>query len=141
MLKKILAVLIVAGLCFSTNAQAEVKKLSGARFGATYLSSGELEKTIDSKLISQYGWQLETKIAEGSEFCGLIEWVFLAGGMEQGMFLPSASSLFGIRNEAGMEFAMGPNLSLSGIGMVFAAGQTFEKRRTQYSNKCELGLF
>ena len=127
MLKKFLALLMVVGLCFSTNARAEVKQLSGARFGATYLSSGELSKTIDTQLISQYGWQLETRIADGQEFSGLIEWVFLAGGMEKGMFLPSVSSLFGLRNDAGMEVAMGPNLSLSGVGMVVAAGQTFEK--------------
>ena len=56
----------------------------------------------------------------------LVEWVFLAGGMDQGYFLPSISSLVGLRNASGYEFAAGPNLSLSGISYVVAVGKNFE---------------
>ena len=42
--------------------------------------------------------------------------------MEKGKFLPSFSSLVGVRTYSGFEFALGPNLSLSGIGMVFGMG-------------------
>ena len=45
--------------------------------------------------------------------------------MEQGMFLPSVSSLVGVRAGSGFEFAVGPNLSVAGIGMVFSIGQNF----------------
>ena len=45
--------------------------------------------------------------------------------MEKGLFLPSVSSLVGLRSEHGYEFAAGPNLSLSGLGMVFTAGYNF----------------
>jgi hypothetical protein len=45
--------------------------------------------------------------------------------MEKGMFLPSASSIIGARTANGLEFGVGPNLSLSGIGMVFGVGYNF----------------
>ena len=43
------------------------------------------------------------------------------------MFLPSASSIIGARTDGnGLEFGVGPNLSLSGIGMVFGVGYNFK---------------
>ena len=50
----------------------------------------------------------------------------LIGGMENGLFLPSISSMVGARTSKGIEFAMGPNLSLGGIAMVFGAGYNFK---------------
>ena len=44
--------------------------------------------------------------------------------MERGKFLPSISSLIGLRTEEGFE-KMGPNLTLAGIGMVFGVGFTY----------------
>ena len=38
------------------------------------------------------------------------------------MFLPSVSSMVGVRTAKGIEFAIGPNLSLGGIAMVIGAG-------------------
>ncbi len=45
--------------------------------------------------------------------------------MEQGKFLHSVSSLIGVRAGSGFEFAVGPNLSVGGVGMVFSIGQNF----------------
>jgi hypothetical protein len=42
------------------------------------------------------------------------------------MFLPSVSSLVGVRTASGIEFAVGPNLSLGGIAMVIGAGYNFK---------------
>ena len=42
------------------------------------------------------------------------------------MFLPSVSSMVGVRTSKGIEFAVGPNLSLGGIAMVFGAGYNFK---------------
>ena len=58
---------------------------------------------------------------------GLVEWVALIGGMEKGMFLPSFSSLVGVRSQKGFEFATGPNLSTSGLAFVFALGYNYTK--------------
>jgi len=76
--------------------------------------------------ISQYGWQWESRFADGGDITGIVEWIALVGGMEKGMFLPSASSMVGLRTAKGIEFAVGPNLSLGGIAMVFGAGYNFK---------------
>ena len=45
---------------------------------------------------------------------------------EQGKFLPSATSIIGARTNKGLELGVGPNLSLSGVGMVFGVGYNFK---------------
>ena len=62
-----------------------------------------------------------TGTAEGPQATDVIT----CGGMEKGMFLPSASSIIGARMDNGLEFGVGPNLSLSGIGIVISAGYNF----------------
>jgi hypothetical protein len=51
--------------------------------------------------------------------------VVLAGGLEQGAFLPSVSWLVGLRTASGMEFGVGPNLTPAGSALAFAAGVTY----------------
>jgi hypothetical protein len=103
---------------------------SGPRFGFTYLPEALVDSLKAHKIdvgstISQFGWQLEHEIhvtAEGPMV--LNEWVFLAGGLEKGVFLPSATWLVGARGRSGNEIAFGPNVSLSGVGLALAAGVT-----------------
>ena len=134
---------IVFGLVILT-ANAQIQKLAGPRVGLTVLTHGSSADFINDRsseyngfdevwtegqkmaFISQYGWQWESRFAENDEVAGLVEWVVVVGGMEQGMFLPAVSSLVGIRTGSGMEAAFGPNLSLSGIGMVFTVGKNFK---------------
>lgn len=111
-------------------------KLGGPRFGVTYITGATAEKMRDEyemyPLITQFGWQLETRfftLDNGAS--GVAELVGLIGGMEQGKFLPSANLLLGYRSPKGIEFGVGPNLSLSGLAFVFGAGFTF---RGQYVN-------
>ena len=68
----------------------------------------------------------KSRFADGGNVTGIVEWIVLVGGMEKGMFLPSASSIIGARMDNGLEFGVGPNLSLSGIGMVFGLGYNFK---------------
>ena len=132
-------ILSIALIFVASISQAQVVKLSGPRIGATVITTGSASDLIQNRLfpgdpgwgnssealITQYGWQLETKFMESDEISGLVEWVFLVGGMERGLFLPSVSSLFGMRAKSGFEGALGPNLSLTGVGMVLAVGYTF----------------
>ena len=125
---------------------SEVSKLTGPRFGFTYIGDGstsqvlnrvhEMDSTEYSEFgtglpftyTTQYGWQWETRFADsGGPIVGLVEWVAFVGGMEKGMFLPSFPSLVGVRGQGGFEFATGPNLSASGLGFVFAAGYNIRK--------------
>ena len=138
-MKKILLALTL-GLGLLT-ANAQIQQLAGPRLGFTILTHGSSADFINDRaedhngdyigdqkmaFISQYGWQWESRFADGGEVTGIVEWVALAGGMEQGMFLPSVSSLVGLRSDAGIEFAAGPNISLSGVSMLISAGYNFK---------------
>ncbi|MBK5278721.1 MAG: hypothetical protein JJE09_07645, partial [Bacteroidia bacterium] len=112
-------------------------KFSGPRIGFTIIGGGIAADKIRDRgktpFITQFGWQFETRIftlKDGTS--GLFEFVPLIGGMEQGMFLPSFSALFGIRGKKGTEFAFGPNLSLTGAGMVLAVGTSFHSENVYF---------
>jgi hypothetical protein len=113
-------------------------KLSGPRIGFTVLSqrySDNIKEEYGTELnnfMTQFGWQFETRVftlEDGTS--GLFEFVPLVGGLDQGKFLPSLSALVGIRGPKGLEFGVGPNVSLTGAGLVLAAGTNF---RTQGVN-------
>tara|TARA_R110001592_G_scaffold5254_2_gene28902 strand:- start:464 stop:1051 length:588 start_codon:yes stop_codon:yes gene_type:complete len=140
-MKKILLTLAL-GLGLLT-ANAQIEKLAGPRLGFTFISAGPIADVLNdgfdfdgedeqhgstgSAFTTLYGWQWESRFADGGgEIVGIVEWIVLVGGMEKGMFLPSASSIIGARMDNGLEFGVGPNLSLSGIGMVFGVGYNFK---------------
>lgn len=103
------------------------KHYGGPRIGMTIISDGSISKSIGANVISQFGWQFETRfftVDNGAS--GLFEFIPMVGGMERGIFLPSATALIGFRTGKGHEFGCGPTLSLSGFGMVFAAGTSFQ---------------
>jgi hypothetical protein len=105
---------------------------SGPRFGFTYLPAAVVDtlkgRGIEvDEIISQFGWQLEHEIHVSPDGPMVLnEWVFLAGGLERGVFLPSASWLVGARTKTGNEVAFGPNVSLAGVGLAVAAGTTLK---------------
>ena len=141
-MKKILLTLVLALGLLTANAQIE--KLAGPRIGVTFIGAGpvadflhegfDFDDDRDGKhgstgpaFTTQYGWQWESRFADGGgDVVGIVEWIVLVAGMEQGMFLPSATSVIGARTANGLEFGVGPNLSLSGIGMVFGVGYNFK---------------
>lgn len=122
-----------------------VNQMSGPRFGFTYISDGSTAQYLNRihemdslefaeagplpfTWTTQYGWQWESRFADtGGPVVGLVEWIALIGGMEKGMFLPSFSSLVGVRSQGGFEFATGPSLSASGLSFIFAMGYNYTK--------------
>jgi len=134
---------ITLGLGLLT-ASAQIQKLAGPRVGMTFITQGStadfIHKGFDyvdrddvklgetgSAFTTQYGWQWESRFADGGgDVTGIVEWIALVGGMEQGLFLPSISSVIGARTISGFEVGVGPNLSLSGVGMLFAVGYNFK---------------
>jgi len=140
-MKRILLTLAL-GLGLLT-ANAQIEKLAGPRVGVTFISPGPIADFLHDgfdfdgdeeqygstgpAITTLYGWQWESRFADGGgQIVGIVEWIVLVGGMEKGMFLPSASSIIGARMDNGLEFGVGPNLSLSGIGMVFGVGYNFK---------------
>jgi hypothetical protein len=109
---------------------AERVRLSGPRFGVTYLGGAIVDSLaahdIDvSPVITQFGWQFERLIFTGETgLSAVTEWVVLVGGLEQSTFLPSVSWLVGLRGARGAEFGVGPNVSLAGTALVIAGGFT-----------------
>ena len=115
------------------------KKFSGPRVGLTFITNGTTADYINNEgkkpFITQFGWQFEKRIftiENGTS--GIVEFVPLVGGLEQGLFLPSANLLIGLRGggKQAYEFALGPNLSVSGVGMVFAAGTNFNSGKVNF---------
>jgi hypothetical protein len=112
-------------------------KFSGPRIGLTVIGSGwaadKLRDRGKTPVVTQFGWQFETRIFtlhDGTT--GLFEFVPAIGGLEQGMFLPSFNALIGIRGKKGAEFAFGPNLSLTGAGLVIALGSSFHTENVYF---------
>jgi len=145
-MKKIITIVLLSVSVLSADAQ--VDKLAGPRVGVTMVQAGSLASILRKDVslfsddiredwtgstgkygavMSQYGWQWESRFADsGGDVVGLVEWIALVGGMEKGMFLPSVSSMVGLRTASGFEFAAGPNLSLGGIAMVIGIGKTLK---------------
>ena len=116
---------IMLTMAIPTHAQ-KIDRLAGPRVGVTFLTPGFMSEELETSMITQYGWQWESRFADNGDIAGLVEWVVVVGGMERQMFLPSVSSLVGVRTGQGMEYAVGPNLSATGINMVFTIGKNFK---------------
>jgi len=109
---------------------ARTVHLSGPRIGITMLSDGVVNKLktegVDLKpTISQFGWQTERQFySRDGGVTALNEWVFLLGGLDQGVAVPSLSWLVGLRTREGAEIGVGPNVTPAGVALAFAAGVT-----------------
>ena len=144
-MKRIITIVLLSVSILSVDAQ--VDKLAGPRVGVTMVQAGSLASILRKDVslfsddireewtgstgkygavMSQYGWQWESRFLDGGDVVGIVEWIALVGGMEKGMFLPSVSSMVGLRTASGFEFAAGPNLSIGGIAMVIGIGKTLK---------------
>ncbi len=124
------------------------KTFSGPRIGFTYISSGTaadyLARQGKQNFVTQFGWQFEGRLfTVENGMSGIIEFVPLIGGIEQGMFIPSVNLLIGLRGgeKRSYEFAMGPHFSVvpnylgqhkGSVGLVIAAGTSFKKGNVNF---------
>jgi len=121
----------------------EPVKLSGFRIGVSWLvpkgSSQEyLKKVINddniNPMLSLFGWQHEVRYFSGNNLTGVVEFIGLLGGFNQGLIIPSLTMPIGIRTASGYEIGAGPHLSMKGndngsmftMGFVVAGGVTFK---------------
>ena len=133
------AALLFVGLASPLHAQsgtqapppARTLSLSGPRVGLTFLSDGVIKKLGENNVhvgstVSQFGWQFERQFyAKQGGVTALNEWIFLLGGLDQSVAIPSLSWLVGLRTGAGAEFGVGPNVTPAGVALAVAAGVTF----------------
>lgn len=107
----------------------------GPRVGAMYIMTtpAEFTEKVNQSfegsyfpVVSLFGLILEQRILLGntdSHFA--FQEVILVGGLEQSIAILSGALLIGYRGSSGLEFGVGPSLSISGIGVIVAAGWTF----------------
>jgi hypothetical protein len=109
---------------------AKTVTLSGPRFGFTSLGEGVVKALHDRQIdvgnsISQFGWQFEKQLyRKDSGLAAVNELIVLAGGLDQGVAIPSATWMVGMRTKEGTEFGVGPNVTPAGVALAFAAGVT-----------------
>ena len=113
------------------------KFYNGPRIGFTYISPSAVSRELKDFGLKPYfsmlGWQFESRFfhnPNGSHV--MFEFVPMIGGLEQGMFLPSGNFLLGYRSARGVEFGLGPNISPSGVSMLFSIGKSFEANGMVY---------
>ena len=117
-----------------TRADSVTERLSGTywgpRIGFSFLSAPVQDKLKTKNItvapfILQFGWTNELRFVISDSAPMLAsQLVFLVGGAEQGVLLPSINWLLGIRGTGGTEFGLGPSVSLAGANIVVAAGVT-----------------
>ncbi|MBF8297067.1 MAG: hypothetical protein HW389_3612, partial [Bacteroidetes bacterium] len=106
------------------------RNLGGPRLGVTYVmggGNGELVRKLRDKgigtTISQFGWHFEYQIIpEGGGPQFVIQAVPFVGGVEYGTVIPSLTLAMGIRLPEGIEFGLGPNVIVGGLGKSFNYG-------------------
>jgi hypothetical protein len=154
-MKKFTFLFIASLIGFSTFAQRppvlrdsstpiiEPLKLSGPRVGIIGVLEADYSRLYEMSnyfsvenpihpVLSTFGWQFETQFfAAPNGTAGLIEFIPLISGFEQGLFIPSLNMIFGLRTGEGLEVGVGPGVSLLGTGMIAAAGYNF---RSDYLN-------
>ena len=125
----------------------------GPRVGVTYVvtSTDDFNDRLQEEfpdsdrtyrpIFSQFGIHLERRVQLGeTDNAFLLQGVFLIGGMDQALIIPSLSGFIGFRFANGFEFGLGPNMTPGfrdsddfnngddvglNLGIVFAAGYTF----------------
>jgi hypothetical protein len=146
----LILVFLVLGAAFTAAQVGEpprrLEVTFGPRVGVSYVLAGfeEFNDAVQNifpdgsreyiPIFTQFGLNLEQRIRLGetqSHFA--FQEVLLLGGLDQGIFLPSLSALVGFRSRAGLEFGLGPNLSLKrssgdigvSLAVAFSVGWTF----------------
>ena len=124
-------------------AKIKEKRFGGPRVGLTYIGQGTVATYLSTlnkyPMFTQFGWQFEKRLftIEGG-MSGLAEFIPMIGGIEQGLIVPNASLLIGLRSggKRTFEFALGPNFSVVAdykgrndlsTGLVIGAGMNFQK--------------
>lgn len=137
-MKKILVAAVGMMLMASTTADGQSTagspqvKRSGPRYGAIWLSPALLDSIstrIDNQKInstmSLFGWEFQRELLQNPTGAAPVASLVIGvAGLDQGLVLPSASWIVGIRTREDIEIGIGPNLSLAGAALALTAGIT-----------------
>lgn len=106
---------------------------SGPRYGAIWLSTG-IADTISAHFKNQkinsttslFGWEFERELLKNPGAMTPVSSLVLGvAGLDQGLVLPSATWIIGMRTRDDFELGIGPNVSLAGPALALTGGMTF----------------
>jgi len=140
--------LVLAALPASTQEPEKTKRLEivyGPRVGVTWVATSrqDFDAAIQGvfpadreyfPIFTQFGFSLEQRIRLGttqSHFA--FQEVLILGGLDQNIIMPSLSVMIGFRSRIGLEFGLGPNVSLKrspegpgvDLSVAYSLGWTF----------------
>ncbi len=109
----------------SNNPESIILKTAGPRFGFTgftgraaeYIQRPKVDGGLEGiPVMFQFGYQFEKQYLNEGNFQGLLEFIPMITGADQGQFIPSFSLLNGFRSQkTGLEIAFGPSFSFSKV--------------------------
>jgi len=109
----------------SNNPESVILKTAGPRFGFTgftgraaeYIQRPKVDGGLEGiPFMFQFGYQFEKQYLNEGNFQGLLEFIPMVTGVDQGQFIPSFSILNGFRSQkTGLEIAFGPSFSFSKV--------------------------
>lgn len=109
------------------------EKRSGPRYGVLWLSPALVDSIqVHEKhqrvngTTSLFGWEFQTQLLRNPGGAAPITNVVLGiAGLDQGLVLPTATWLVGLRTRDDFEAGIGPNVSVAGAALALTAGRTF----------------
>lgn len=146
-MKRILVIFFILPSFLYSQESGMIDYLFGPRTGFTYVftTQSEFDKRIQNiysnedkvytPFFTQFGLMLEQRIRLGNtnnHFA--FQEVILIGGIDQSIVIPSLSFAIGFRHNKGLEFGLGPNISITtnsneeligNISVVYTIGWTF----------------
>jgi hypothetical protein len=112
--------------------KSPARNISGPRVGFTVLTPALVNRVKEEfdrdhlfPVLSLFGWQRGVDVASNNAGgAAVVQGLIVFAGADQGLFLPSVTMLIGARSGTGVEFGLGPSLSLTGVGVAIGAGAT-----------------
>jgi hypothetical protein len=112
-------------------------KRSGPRYGALWLSvaladsiSAHNKNQKVNPMMSLFGWEFESELLRNPNGATPVtNLVIGVAGLDQGLVLPTATWLVGMRTKDDFEAGIGPNISPAGPALALTVGMTLHSGR------------
>ncbi|MDH4200617.1 MAG: hypothetical protein OEV66_09585 [Spirochaetia bacterium] len=123
---------------------SEIRNWAGPKIGATAFLDKNTRQTLSERgiqipVLSAFGWQFEWRFISGrpdEKIAGLVTFVPLLIGIEQGLGIISANLIIGLRFSSEFEIGVGPNITiLPGLpqsAIVFVIGKNFKTAKLNF---------
>jgi hypothetical protein len=101
----------------------------GPRAGISVIPETLLEDKSTQMVNSLFGWSMDIRYMAKGNFEGFAEAGFFLEGVENGVIYPEAWGYFGFRQKQGWGIALGPQVSVYGVGLGIAPSYSFRVDR------------